>query len=108
MMDGIYQVYETDNVATALGEVPPGAAQIRGGSTAAIIAADTIPTGHKIAVVDIAEGDDVRKYGIRIGIATTDIHAGTWVHLHNMRSAYDERSSHLDPVTGAPTDTEYA
>lgn len=107
MMDGIYQVYAEDNVATALAEVPPGEALLRGGSDAPIIAIDTIPTGHKIAVANIIEGEDVRKYGIRIGIATAEIPAGTWVHLHNMRSAYDERSSHLDNVTGAPMDTEY-
>lgn len=106
-MDGIYQVYAADNVATALEEVHPGRAQIRGGSDAMVIAIDAIPTGHKIAVADIGEGEDVRKYGIRIGIATAEIPAGTWVHLHNMRSAYDERSSHLDNVTGAPMDTDY-
>jgi hypothetical protein len=29
------------------------------------------------------------------------------VHLHVMRSLYDERSSHLDINTGAPKDTKY-
>ena len=32
---------------------------------------------------------------------------GAWVHLHVMRSLYDERSSHLDINTGAPKDTKY-
>ena len=36
-----------------------------------------------------------------------DIPAGSWVHLHVMRSVYDQRSSHLDVRTGAPKDTKY-
>jgi hypothetical protein len=44
---------------------------------------------------------------VRIGIATRSIPRGGWVHLQAMRSAYDERSSHLDVHTGAPRDTKY-
>jgi len=107
-MDWAYQVYEGDNVATALGELAAGSVQIRGGASANLGARETIPVGHKVALTRIPDGADVVKYGIRIGVATGDIEPGSWVHLHNMRSAYDERSSHLDVVTGAPTDTEYA
>jgi len=70
------------------------------------IAAD-IPKGHKIAVKPIEAGEPVVKYGVSIGIATKPIAPGEWVHLHNCRSAFDERSSTLDPETGAPTDTPY-
>lgn len=106
-MDWAYQVYGGDNVATALGDLTAGPAQIRGGVGMNLEVRQAVPVGHKIALTRIPEGADVVKYGIRIGIATTDIEPGSWVHLHNMRSAYDERSSHLDVVTGAPTDTEY-
>ena len=47
------------------------------------------------------------KYGIPIGKATADIIKGQWVHLHCMKSNYDERSAHLDVITGAPKDIEY-
>ena len=47
------------------------------------------------------------KYGVVIGRATKPIPAGSWVHLHVMRSNYDERSSHLNVHTGAPEDTRY-
>ena len=47
------------------------------------------------------------KYGVVIGRATKDIPMGSWVHLHVMRSNYDERSSHLNVNTGAPEDTRY-
>ena len=50
---------------------------------------------------------ELLKYGVVIGRATKDIPRGTWVHLHCMRSLVDERSSHLDTVTGAPNDISY-
>ena len=49
----------------------------------------------------------VELRGVVIGRATADIPAGSWVHLHVMRSVYDQRSSHLDVRTGAPKDTKY-
>lgn len=62
-------------------------------------AATEVPMGHKIALRDIRNGEDIVKYGIVIGRATADIPAGSWVHLHVMRSVYDQRSSHLDVRT---------
>ena len=70
-------------------------------------AATEVPMGHKIALRDIRNGEDIVKYGVVIGRATADIPAGSWVHLHVMRSVYDQRSSHLDVRTGAPKDTKY-
>ena len=49
-----------------------------------------VPAGHKIARRAIANGEEIIKYGHRIGRATADIRAGEWVHTHNMRSALDE------------------
>ncbi len=46
-----------------------------------------VPLGHKIALTDIPAGGDVIEYGVRIGVATTDIAAGDHVHVHNLRSA---------------------
>ncbi|HEY7049661.1 MAG TPA: altronate dehydratase family protein [Jatrophihabitantaceae bacterium] len=46
---------------------------------------DGIPSGHKVAVRDIAEGDPVRKYGTVIGFASRPISAGEHVHGHNLR-----------------------
>lgn len=72
-----------------------------------IYAAQEIPMGHKLALRDIKPGENIVKYGVVIGCATTAIPKGNWVHLHCMKSLVDERSSHLDVVTGAPADTEY-
>ena len=46
-----------------------------------------IPLGHKVALRDVTEGDDVIEYGVRTAIASADITAGDYVHIHNVRSA---------------------
>ena len=112
-MDGVrmraaFVIDGRDNVATALAGLEPGRVSLRGESeTGSIEVVEAIPAGHKLALRDIPVGADIVKYGVRIGRATEDIRAGSWVHLHVMRSAYDERSSHLDVRTGAPRDTRY-
>lgn len=103
-----YQICRQDNVATALEDIAPGKVQIRGESPLKeIVAIENIPAGHKIAVQRIEAGQLVIKYAVPIGIAVKTIEPGSWVHLHNIRSRYDERSQHLDVITGAPKDIEY-
>lgn len=103
-----FVIAQEDNVATALEELRPGGVRLLGDAANSSVAArEDIPRGHKLALRDIAEGEKVIKYGAVIGQATADIPAGAWVHLHNLRSLYDERSGHLDIHTGAPKDTKY-
>jgi altronate hydrolase len=42
-----------------------------------------VPSGHKIATSDIAQGDPVLKFGQVIGYASRAIRAGEQVHTHN-------------------------
>src|SRR5690606_11482348 len=42
-----------------------------------------IPAMHKVALVPIAKGEAIRKYGQVIGFAGTDIAPGDHVHTHN-------------------------
>ena len=103
-----FQISSSDNVATALTPIVPGAVRVFGeASLPRILAVTDVPRGHKLALSAIAEGQTIMKYAVPIGIAVKAIHAGEWVHLHNIRSAYDERSSHLDVITGEPMDTNY-
>ncbi|HBE85353.1 MAG TPA: hydrolase [Lachnoclostridium sp.] len=103
-----FQIVDTDNVATALEGILPGIVSLLGDTSLGEITAVTdVPKGHKISLKDMEAGEDIKKYGIRIGKATQAIKAGEWVHLHNIHSVYDERSSHLDVFTGAPKDTKY-
>ena len=97
-----------DNVATALEDLKPGGVRLLGDAALPETeAAGDIPKGHKLSLREISEGEKIIKYGVVIGQATEGIPAGAWVHLHNIRSIYDERSSHLDIHTGAPKDTKY-
>lgn len=97
-----------DNVATALSALIPGKVRLTGEPIQPeITITQEIPDGHKLALRDIAAGEDIIKYGVVIGRATASIPAGSWVHLHCMHSLVDERSSHLDRVTGAPNDISY-
>ncbi len=49
-----------------------------------------IPEKHKFALVDIAQGEDVVKYGYPIGKATKDIKKGEHIHTHNLKTALTE------------------
>lgn len=50
-------------------------------------AAQKIPLGHKIALIDIAKGDGVVKYDEAIGVATKPIKKGQHVHTHNLKTS---------------------
>ena len=41
---------------------------------------DKVPQGHKLSLVDIAAGGEVRRYNVVIGTALRDIPAGSWIH----------------------------
>jgi len=45
-----------------------------------------IPIGHKVALVDLAAGDSVIKYGVDIGRVTAAIRRGEHVHVHNLKT----------------------
>jgi hypothetical protein len=103
-----FVVHPADNVATLLDNAPPGPLEILGQSSVAQISLqDAIALGHKVALRAISNGEAIIKFGISIGLATANIPAGSWIHLHNCRSRFDERSSTLDNESGAPTDTAY-
>lgn len=75
-----------DNVCAAATNLGAGQSVIFQGRQ--ITLADPVPTGHKVAVVPIAAGQKVLKYGAPIGSATQDIHPGQYVHTHNLKSDY--------------------
>ncbi len=105
-----FQIDGKDNVATALTQIPAGKFVLLGETVKTstdMEAVDKIPMGHKVALCDISEDEMIIKYGVPIGKATMAIKKGQWVHLHNIQSNYDERSSHLDIYTGVPTDIDY-
>src|SRR4051812_39310737 len=44
----------------------------------------SIPAGHKVAIRAVGAGDPVYRYGNVIGFATSAIHPGEHVHVHNL------------------------
>ncbi|NEK55294.1 altronate dehydratase, partial [Rhizobium leguminosarum] len=67
-----------------------------------VVTLSDVPSGHKIAVRPIAEGDMVLKYGQVIGRASREIAAGEHVHLQNL-AMLDSAVSHEFAVEGGPT-----
>ncbi len=103
-----YQIHPSDNVATMLDDAPAGQVTILGQEGESHIAiSEPIQLGHKVALQDIQPGEAIVKYGVLIGRASISIAGGSWVHLHNCRSDFDERSQTLDVHTGAAKDTRY-
>ncbi len=45
-----------------------------------------IPLGHKIALLDLSEGDAIIKYGHDIGKVVKAIKKGEHVHVHNVKT----------------------
>ena len=64
----------------------PDSSSVSGQETVAVSAAQPIPLYHKIAVRDVAQGENVIKYGEIIGRARRPIHVGDHVHTDNLSS----------------------
>ena len=64
-MAKLIRINPLDNVAVAVHDIPAGEECYMDGEN--ISAAEDIPAGHKMALRDIAEGEDIIKYGFPIG-----------------------------------------
>lgn len=77
-----------DDVAVVIRDTGPGteltAVTLSGEQHSTVSPIEDIPLGHKIALRDIAAGDQITKYGRSIGKATQDIARGAYVHTHNI------------------------
>ncbi|CAN5494459.1 galactarate dehydratase [soil metagenome] len=75
-------MHEADNVAIVVndGGLPAGTVFPSG-----LKLVDKVPQGHKVALVDLAEGAAVLRYNVAIGYALKPIAAGSWVHERLLR-----------------------
>ncbi len=81
---------EGDMVAVAVQDVTPGERAVvymDSDRETWIEALEAIPLGHKVALMDLAEGAGVIEYGVRVALTRQPIKAGQLVHTHNVRSA---------------------
>ena len=83
---GFYRINTADNVATALADVPAGAADVFGASDSTVTALHSVPFGHKIALRPVAKGERIIKYSYVIGVALEDIPEGACVDSRNCTS----------------------
>jgi len=78
------KINAADNVCVALADLKAGT--VIGVDGRDITLVEDIARGHKVALRDIAEGENVVKYGYPIGHATSPIRAGQWIHSHNIKT----------------------
>ena len=106
-MQDFVKINENDNVAVALRPIAKGETLQVG--DAQVTTLEEIPQGHKFALKAIGEGEDVIKYGFRIGHAKEAIQKGQWVHVHNIKTALGDLLSYTyEPVDSALEETSHA
>lgn len=76
------RVHPNDNVAIVVndGGLGEGATFADG-----LTLLERVPQGHKVALRDLAEGDEVIRYNVVIGYATKALPRGSWVNEHVIR-----------------------
>lgn len=98
-MADAWQVDPADNVATLLRDVAVGDQVAL--ADRSIFARAAIPRGHKLALVPIASGAVIVKYGFPIGIARRAISPGEHVHVQNVVTALSGTDAYR--FTGTPS-----
>ncbi|MDR6538158.1 galactarate dehydratase [Variovorax soli] len=94
-------MHERDNVAIVAndGGLPAGTVFASG-----LTLVEKVPQAHKVALADIPEGGEVRRYDVVIGYALKPIQAGAWVHerLLRMPAARELQGLPIATVKPAP------
>lgn len=78
------RIHTLDNVAVALADLTQGA-EVSVDNHTVTLRQDVV-RGHKFALRDIAQGENVIKYGLPIGHTLVDVAAGEHIHAHNTRT----------------------
>ena len=106
-MQEFVKIHEQDNVAVALRPLEKGEVFSVDGEM--ITTQEQIPQGHKFALKLLKVGEEVIKYGFRIGFAKEDILPGAWIHVHNIRTGLGDLLTYTyDPVKTVLPETEHA
>lgn len=103
-MQTFIRIRPEDKVAVALQPLPARSTVVVDGDR--IVLTEDIMQGHKFALCDMAEGEQVIKYGAPVGIAKNQIAKGSWVHTHNMRTGLGELLTYTyEPVPAVDADS---
>ncbi len=94
MKSDALKINEKDNVAVATQFIRKGTPVVVSGAKL-FNAAEDIKVGHKTALVPIASGERVFRYGEPIVQATQDIAQGECVHVHNTKPILEDAADLL-------------
>lgn len=78
------KINPADNVAVAIVNLPAGESLSVDGID--ITLNEDVPAGHKFALKDFAEGEDIIKYGYPIGHAKMAKRQGDWMNENNIKT----------------------
>jgi altronate dehydratase len=96
-------LHPQDNVAIALGNIDAGDVGFAGGP----VLLQAMKQGHKCALLPIAAGQNVIRYGQTIGQATADIVPGEHVHTQNLGMGEHSRDyAHASEATALVSATD--
>ena len=106
-MQDVIRINQEDNVAVALRPIAKGETLVIGDISVTV--SEEIPQGHKVALKPVKAGEEVVKYGFRIGFAKEDINTGQWVHVHNLKTALGDLLTYqYEPANAAVAQGEHA
>ena len=83
-MTSVLKINPADNVVVAIQPQSAGAVIEVDGRQITVL--EDVPAGHKIAIADLAEGENVIKYGFPIGHAREAKKAGSWMNENNIKT----------------------
>ena len=78
-----------DNVCILLSDAAKNDIVSLKGKNGDLQLSEDIEFGHKAALKSVDNGEEIIKYGQKIGVAAQSIAKGQWIHLHNMKSIVD-------------------
>jgi len=87
--DKLLKIHQKDNVAVLLDHLKAGEVTTLGDHEVEV--KEDIEKGHKISIEEIAQGEDIVKYGFPIGHALKHISVGEYVHTHNIKTNLEKR-----------------
>jgi len=93
------RLHERDNVAIVANDGGLAAGTVLDGG---LVLAERVPQGHKVALVDIAAGAPVLRYGVPIGHAREALRAGSWVHDRRLEMPAARSLEGLPQATSRP------
>lgn len=97
------QVHPRDNVAIVVNE---GGLRAGARFASGLTLRDDVPEAHKVALVDIAAGEPIVRYGEVIGYSAQSLPAGSWVHESRMTLPEAPPLDRVPLATATPVELE--